>query len=172
MIPASWPVLAAALLLIATPSLAARPAPHPAAPADAGTPVVLRQQPGTALDAAARQLVAKDVGDVRAGGDRPLVLVGTASLSAKPGDRPALFVQVQSARQCGSAGCSTLVYLWRNGIYERVLDGADGKLTVSAHRTGGMADILSDGERYVWDGSAYRDANPGPAIDLRPRRRR
>ena len=165
-----WPALpVAALLLIAAPtSHAARPAAHAAEPS---TPVTLRPQPGTALEATARQLVAKDIGDVRAGEDRPLLLIGTAPLSPRPSDRPALFVQLQSARQCGSAGCSTLVYLWRHGTYERVLDGADGRISVSSRHTKGMADLVAEGERYVWDGTAYRDTNPGPAIDLRPRRR-
>lgn len=168
--------LAAALLAIATPaSQAARPAPHATARAETPTPVTLRPQPGTALDAAARQLVAKDIGDARTGDSSALVLVGSAALSSKPGERQALFVQVQSARQCGSAGCSTLVYLWRNGAYERVLDGVDGRMAVSPHRTLGMADLVADENRYVWDGTSYRDATPGPAApnpDLRPRRKR
>ena len=145
---------------------------RPAVAADPATPVLLRPQPGTALDATARQLVARDVGDLRAGGGKVLLLLGTAPLSAKPADRPALFVQVQSARQCGSAGCSTLVYAWQHNAYQRVLDGVDGHVAVSAHRTRGMADLVADTERYVWDGAAYRDATPGPAIDLKPRTRR
>ena len=166
------------LLLMAAPAAhGARPAvPAASAPrAEAAAPVNLRPQPGTALDAAARQLVAKDVGDVRSGDRSALVLVGSAMLSTRPGERPALFVQVQSARQCGSAGCSTLVYLWRNGGYVRVLDGVDGHMAVSAHHTLGMADLLADQDRYVWDGTSYRDATPGPAApnpDIRPRRKR
>ena len=169
-------VLAAALLAITTPtSQAARPAPHAAARAETATPVTLRPQPGTTLDTAARQLVAKDIGDARTGDRSTIVLVGSAPLGSKSGDRPALFVQVQSPRQCGSAGCSTLVYLWRNGAYERVLDGVDGRMAVSAHHTLGMADLVADDSRYVWDGTSYRDATPGPAApnpDLRPRRKR
>ena len=143
--------------------------------AETATPVSLRPQPGTALDTAARRLVAGDIGDARKGARSALVLVGSAVLSSKAGERPALFVQVQSARQCGSAGCSTLVYLWRNGGYERVLDGVDGRMAVSGHHTLGMADLVTDESHYVWDGSSYRDATPGPAApnpDLKPRHKR
>lgn len=169
--------VAALLLVVAHTSHAARPGtPAATVPrAEPATPVNLRPQPGTALDVAARQLAAKDIGDLQAGDRSVLVLVGSATLASKPGERPALFVQVQSARQCGSAGCSTLVYLWRNGSYVRVLDGVDGPIAVSAHHTLGMADLLADQDRYVWDGTSYRDATPGPAApnpDIRPRKKR
>ena len=169
--------VAALLLIVAPTSHAAHPAtPAASAPrAEPATSVNLRPQPGTALDTAARQLAAKDIGDVQTGDRSVLVLVGSAALGSKPGERPALFIQVQSARQCGSAGCSTLVYLWRNGSYVRVLDGVDGRMAVSAHHTLGMADLLADKDRYVWDGTSYRDATPGPSApnpDIRPRRKR
>ena len=141
--------------------LAAAPAP---------VPVPLSPQPGTPLDAAARALVADDLADAARNNDKPLVLVGAARLGTAS-DRPALFVQLQSARECGSAGCNTSVYLWRSGGYQRVLDGVGGQLAVAAAKHRGMADLVTEGERYVWSGQDYRDTRPAPAVDLRPRRR-
>lgn len=155
--PIPRPALAAAALLL----LAAAPAkPRP------DTPVPLRPQPGTPADAIARKLVADDLAAARSRGDKPLLLIGTGDLG---GEKPALFVQLQSPRECGSAGCTTSVYAWEHGAWKRVLDGTTGRLTISAKRTKGWADLLSDKERYVWTGSAYRSARPAPAVDLRPR---
>ena len=131
----------------------------------AGTPVLLQAQPGTPLDQAARQLVADDLAAANARGDRPLVLIGSARLG---GERPALFVQLQSPKECGSAGCTTSVYAYVRGNWTRVLDSATGRLTVASSRTRGMADLLAGDERYVWTGSAYRSTRPAPALDLRP----
>ncbi len=155
------PVLLAAILLGA-----AAPAP---APGPAPTPVPLSRQPRTWMDAAAQRLAAQDMAEARRSGEIPLLLVGSARLSTGPADRAALFVQLQSPRECGSAGCNTMVFLWRNGQWVRVLDGVGGRLSVAATRTRGMADLLTDKERYVWTGTAYRDANPAPQVDLRPR---
>ena len=99
------------------------------------------------------------------------MLVGSARLSAAASDRPALFVQLQSARECGSAGCETVVFLWRNGGYTRVLDGVGGRVSVAGTRTGGMADLVTEHERYVWGGTEYRSTRPAPNIDLRRPRR-
>jgi hypothetical protein len=155
-------LLATAVLLIAA-------APPPRA-IPAGTPVALAAHAGTALDATARQLVADDLAESRRAGERPLVLVGSAPLGTAS-DRPAVFVQLQSARQCGSAGCSTSAFLWRRGAWKRVLDGVGGKLSMLPSHTRGMADLTTGTARYVWTGQEYRDSQPSPAIDLRPRRR-
>ncbi|GAC1347999.1 MAG: hypothetical protein NVSMB18_34800 [Acetobacteraceae bacterium] len=135
----------------------------------AGTPVPLQSQPGTPLDAAARSLVAEDLAAAQARGEKPLLLTGSARLG---GDRPALFVQLQAPRECGSAGCTTAVYAWVHGAWSRVLDGSTGRLAVATTHTRGMADLLTDGERYVWTGTTYRSTHPAPAVDLRPRRPR
>lgn len=136
----------------------------------ASTPVALTPQPGSTLDRAARLLLAEDLADAKARGEKPLVLVGSAMLGSAS-DRPALFVQLQSARMCGSGGCSSSLFLWRNGHYELVLDGVGGTIAVSAHKTRGMADLIGADSRYVWTGKEYRDTRPAPAIDLRPHRR-
>lgn len=134
-----------------------------------GTPVPLQAQPGTPLDQAARQLAADDLAAAAGRRDKPLVLIGTAALG---GSRPALFVQLQSPRECGSAGCTTSVYVARGNGWTRVLDGTTGRLAVAPTRTRGMADLLTDTERYVWNGTAYHPTRPAPTVDLHPRRPR
>lgn len=151
------------LVLLALPLLLA------AAPAPA-VPVVFAHQPGAVLDRTARGLVAQDLAESVRAGERPLVLVGTAHLGAAA-DRPALFVQLQSPRQCGSAGCSTSVFAWTGGRYQKVLDGVAGRMAVAGTRHAGMADLQAGNETYAWNGKAYADTVPAPAIDLRPRRR-
>lgn len=146
--------------------VAAAPAPHRPL---AGMPVPMVSQPGSPLDQAARRLSTEDLADAAEHGDKPLILTGTAALG---GERPALFVQLQSPRQCGSAGCTTSVYLWAHGAWSRVLDGAPGRVLVAPTRTHGMADLLVNDERYVWTGSTYRSTHPAPQIDLRPHRPR
>lgn len=158
--------------MAASPCLAAAMTRHDAAVSAApeGAVVVLAARPGTPLDAIARQLVAQDLGESRRANDSPLILTGSASLGSAS-DRPALFVQLQSARECGSAGCATTIYLWQRGAWKRVLDGVGGKLTVAAKRTRGMSDLITDDIRYVWSGQEYRDSRPAPAsVDLRRRR--
>jgi hypothetical protein len=138
-------------------------------------PVELRSEPGTARDRLARQLAASDIRDSLRHGDRPLVLVGSARLSSK--DRgskdqggkdqggkdqaPALFVQLQAPRLCGSAGCSTTVYIPTRNGWKKVLDDVTGKILVDAAQHGGMHDLIVHGhERYVWNGQTYRGTLP------------
>ena len=133
------------------------------------TPVTLSAQPGTQLEKTAKILVARELAEARRAGDTPLVLVGAATLGQGANDRPAVLVQLQSSRECGSAGCSTSIYHWRQGAWRRVLDGVAGNLAVSSQHTRGMADITSDGVRYVWTGTRYHDPRPAPKVGLRPR---
>lgn len=95
-------VACAALLLGA----AAPARPGPAAP------VTLRDNAGTQADATARRLSADDLAAARSRGDTPLVLTGRGVLG---GAQPALFVQLQSTQECGSAGCATSVYRSNTG---------------------------------------------------------
>lgn len=138
------------------------------AAAPAPREVALSPQPGSPLDRAARALVGKDMAEAGRAGEQPLLLVGSAPLGTAS-DRPALFVQLQSARECGSAGCSTGVWLWRGGKWVQVLDGVSGPVGVAATRTRGMADLVTGKERYAWTGQAYRDVRGAPAVDLRRR---
>jgi len=136
------------------------------APVPSGT-VVLSARPGSAEDQTARSLTARDVAASDRKSEPPLVLVGSARL-AGPRAPAALFVQLQSADLCGSAGCSTSVYVNAPGGWRRVLDSVSGPIRVAAQSHAGMADLLVDGDdRWVWDGQSYADTVPAPALDLR-----
>lgn len=137
-----------------------------AAPAIPTGPVRLVSQPGTPLDATARTVAAADVAD---GGAGSLLLLGSQSLGTA-GTGPALFVQVQSERSCGSAGCSTSVYLPGRSGWTKVLDGVSGNVVVEPTQHGGMHDLLiGKNDRWVWKGQTYVDTLPAPQVDLRPR---
>jgi hypothetical protein len=135
-----------------------------AAPPDAT--ITLTTQPGSALEATAMKLVAGDLKESRKDGDPPLMLVGSARLATHPAPA-ALFVQVQSASFCGSAGCSTSVYVQRRGRWIKVMDSISGPIQLSPRSHHGMHDLLVHGrDRWVWTGSAYVDTLPTPSIDL------
>lgn len=144
-----------ALLLLVPLLIAAAPAS-----------VTLHPAPGTPLDQAARRLSAADLRDAARVGDRPLVLVGSARLGPA-GEAPVLFVQLQSARECGSAGCSTTAYRDVHGTWRRVLDSVSGPISVLPTRHDGFADLKAGDDRYVWNGTAYASLNPAPSLDLR-----
>lgn len=147
--------------------IAAGAAPERAGPA-AGLPVVMTAQPGTPLDRTARSLVVQDLAESRRAHDRPLLLIGSVPLGSAS-DRPVLFVQLQSSRQCGSRGCSTSAFAWIKGRWTKVLDDASGRITVLPTKHGGMSDLTANAERYSWTGTAYANTRPAPAVDLRPR---
>lgn len=131
-------------------------------------PVILTQQPGTELDKRARQLNADDIATSRRHHDEPLVLIGSAPLSTKKGEI-ALFVQLQSAALCGSAGCSTDVYLHTGDDWIKILDSVSGSISIlpTSHR--GMYDIVVDGsDRWIWNGKSYDDTiSAAPVGNLR-----
>ncbi|GBQ62823.1 hypothetical protein AA103196_0417 [Ameyamaea chiangmaiensis NBRC 103196] len=133
-------------------------------------PVILTQQPGTALDISARQLMAGDLARAKARGETPIVLIGSAPLSSRKGD-VALFVQVQSASLCGSAGCSTSVYLKHGEHWSKVLDSVSGPVTVMPKSHGGMRDLRIDShDVWRWQGTAYQDTAPSIGSDEALRR--
>jgi hypothetical protein len=150
------------LPLLPVPAGAARHHHHRAAVA--ASPVILTQQPGTALDAAARQLSSDDLAGAAKRHETPVVLIGSAPLSTGHGEA-ALFVQTQSASLCGSAGCSTSVYLRHDGNWIKVLDSVSGPIKVLATSNGGMHDLMvGDKDRWTWFGSAYHDTLPAAPI--------
>ncbi len=153
-----------ACLLLALPAAAAA-AERPGA---AGLPVVMTPQPGTALDRTARSLVAPDLLAARRAGDRPLLVIGSVRLGTAS-ERPALFVQLQSPRECGSRGCSTSAFAWIKGRWTKVLDDASGRIVLLPAKHNGMADLGANAERYAWNGTTYANTRPAPAVDLRPR---
>ncbi len=159
----------AARMKIATRTLAACAALLLAAAAPAPQRVVMSAQPGSPLDAAARSLVATDLREAARAGETPLLLVGSAVLGS-PRDRPVLFVQLQSARECGSSGCSTAAYMQGPKGWRKVLDDVAGPIAVAPERHRGMHDLVVDRhDRWIWNGAAYADTRPAPAVNLRPR---
>lgn len=148
-------------LAYATAPAVAAPHHQPAPTAERGDPVVLSQQPGGALDQTARTLNQSDLAAAVRKGDTPVVLVGSAPLSPHAGDE-ALFVQLQSANLCGSAGCATSVYLRRDRKdWVKVLDSVSGPIALSRRSHGGMRDLIVDNtDRWVWNGTTYRDTMP------------
>jgi hypothetical protein len=149
----------AALLALALSAAAAAP--------PAGKPVLLTAQPGSHLEATARRLMSTDITESSANGAPPLLLVGSARLSTDPGPA-ALFVQVQSADLCGSAGCSTAVYVKRGAAWHKVLDSVSGPIRVAPGTHRGMHDLLVHGhDRWIWNGTAYADTLPVPDVKLK-----
>jgi hypothetical protein len=132
-----------------------------------GAIVTLTTQPGSALEATATRLVAGDLKQSNKAGDPPVLLVGSAELAIRKAPQ-ALFVQVQSADFCGSAGCSTSVYIRHGKTWIKVLDSVSGPIRISPRSHGGMHDLLiHGGDRWVWTGTAYADTLPTPDIDLK-----
>ncbi|PCD80680.1 hypothetical protein CO710_02885 [Acetobacter orleanensis] len=122
-----------------------------------GAPVIMTSQPGSALDKEARKLNADDLASAARHHETPLVLIGSAPLSVS-GKSMGLFVQVQSASLCGSAGCSTDVYLQQKGGWTKVLDSVSGPITLLPTTHGIMKDILVDGsDRWIWKKGTYVD---------------
>ncbi len=120
-------------------------------------PVHLVPQPGTQADHVARQLIARNLANDHQAGDKPLVLVAAAPVT-KDAKEKALFVQLQSARECGSGGCNTLSFRFTNGRWERILDTIGGSVEVDATTHAGMHDLIVDNsQRYVWNGTKYVD---------------
>ncbi len=134
------------------------------AAAPAGDTIALTQQPGSALEATAKTLAAHDLADAKKAGEVPALLVGSARLAPGHG-QSALFIQVESASLCGSAGCSTSVYLKRGKGWKKILDSVSGPIKVAPGMHHGMHDLLIDSrDRWVWDGAVYRDTLPEPPV--------
>ena len=136
-------------------------------PAVAAELVALAPRPNSELDTIARAVVADDLAKAAQKGEAPLVLVAEARLGGSK-DRPALFIQLQSARDCGSAGCDTSVYIQRGGAWVVVLDSVGGPISTDNVRHGGMRDLLvGKSDRWVWNGRVYADTRPAAKLDLR-----
>lgn len=163
-------IVALALALLAWPgpgrvAIAASTHHHHPRPAEGGGPVLLTAQPNSPLDATARTLTRYDLEQAAHHGDQPLVLIGSARLDPRSKEA-ALFVQLQSASLCGSAGCSTSVYLHRGGDWLKVLDSVSGPIRVLPATHGGMHDLMvNDDDRWVWNGRGYRDTLAAPSMD-------
>jgi hypothetical protein len=133
-----------------------------------GASIVLRAQPGTEPDRIARRLMARELARSGRSGELPGVLVATARLG-KSQESDVLFVQIQSPRECGSAGCDTASFRYTNGKWVKILDTVSGTIRVASTRHNGMRDlILQDTDRRIWDGEKYANTVPTPPIDLAP----
>ncbi len=137
-----------------------------AAPKTPLGPVTLSARPGRELEATARKVAVTDLAD---GGPGALMLVGSQWLgSAATG--PALLVQVQSPRACGSAGCSMSAYLPSRTGWTKVLDAVSGTVMVQPEQHLGMHDlVVGKADRWIWNGHVYADTQPAPQVDLSPR---
>ena len=154
------------ILTIAAPLMIALFVALPASAKTAGKVIALTTQPGSRLEHDAARLVADDLASARKAKEVPVMLVGSAHLSDSRSPA-ALFVQVQSASLCGSAGCSTSVFLKHGKGWTRVLDSVSGPIKVAPASHQGMHDLLVHGtDRWVWNGSAYADTLPAPKIDI------
>ncbi|CAI9120756.1 hypothetical protein [Brytella acorum] len=128
--------------------------------AQVADPVVMTPHPGTDLDTQARALLSDDIADAKAHHDAPAVLTASAPLSNAKDDM-ALFVQLQSGWLCGSAGCTTSVYLRHKNQWHEVLDSVSGNIAVLPTRHQGMRDLLISGDdRWIWQGNGYQDTAP------------
>jgi hypothetical protein len=135
----------------------------PARAKPAGNVVALTTQPGSRLERDASLLMSEDLASAHQAKEQPVMLVGSARLG---GTGAALFVQVQSASLCGSAGCSTSVFVKHGKTWLRVLDSVSGPIKVSPGLHRGMHDLLVHGtDRWVWNGTAYIDTLPAPKVD-------
>ena len=150
--------IGAAVLALALAAAAHKP--------PAGKVVSLTTQPGSRLERDASRLMAEDIGAAHQAKEVPVMLVGSARLGGT-GSSAALFVQVQSASLCGSAGCSTSVFVKHGPAWKRVLDSVSGPIKISPSVHSGMHDLLVHGtDRWIWNGSAYADTLPAPKVDL------
>jgi hypothetical protein len=161
----AWTIaLAACVSGLAFPAAGKPPRPP------AGQAVTLTTQPGSRLEHDAATLMAEDLAAAKAAHEQPVMLVGSARLGGRSAPA-ALFVQVQSATLCGSAGCSTSVFVRGAGSahgWKRVLDSVSGPIKVAAGMHHGMHDLLVHGtDRWIWSGSAYADTLPAPGVNLK-----
>ena len=123
-----------------------------------GKIIASKSQPGTQADVLARQLLAHELADAHRFGETPLVLVASAQLGAAH-DGDVLFAQIQSPRECGSAGCSIASFRKAKGKWARILDTVGGTIRVAQTHHLGMPDlIVQDTNRLVWNGQKYAEA--------------
>jgi hypothetical protein len=135
-----------AVVLVLTGTAAAKPSslesriprPHPAPTTTDGAPVELAASPGSEADRLARQLMARELERDRQHGENPLVLVGMGRFNETD---EMLFVQLQSAGDCGSAGCNTIAFQFTRGRWVRVVDTVgSGRIGASSHH--GRPDVI------------------------------
>ena len=91
--------------------------------------------------------------------------VHAATRKAHHGGAPVILTQLQAASLCGSAGCSTSVYLRRDHEWTKVLDSVSGPIRVMPQSNDGMHDLLvGRNDRWTWSGGGYRDTLAAPPL--------
>jgi hypothetical protein len=126
------------------PAVAAKPV--------ASVPVALTAQPATRTDRIARLLMGRELAKARRTGEEPVVLSGMARLA----NSDVLFVQLQSARECGSAGCDTVSFRKTHGRWVKILDTVGGTIRLAETQHRGMPDLIVKGAaKLIWDGARY-----------------
>ncbi|QCE35462.1 hypothetical protein FAI40_09030 [Acetobacteraceae bacterium] len=129
--------------------------------AEASASVVhVSRHPGSNLEKIAASLNADLIKDSQLHNEKPRIF--TASVHLSEAKTPALFVQIQSGRLCGASGCSTSVYILKNGKWNNILDDVNGEISVLPERHKGMANLLVDGtDKWIWDGNRYIEQSAG-----------
>lgn len=131
--------------------------PHAFAASTQERPIILKAAPGTKLDKIARTLNADLLKDDALHHNNSVVLVGTHALSPHKKNK-ALFVQIQSARLCGAAGCTTSIYLKKNDNWVTILDSVNGNISLLPSKHHDFYDILiGHGDTWIWNGRNYED---------------
>lgn len=128
--------------------------------ASTGKAVLLKEDPGSSLDKIARSLNSDLLKDDDLHHDNSVILVGEKNLSPSTKNK-ALFVQIQSARLCGAAGCTTSIYLNKEHHWVTILDSINGTISLLPSKHHGFYDLLINNEdRWIWDGKEYNDTSP------------
>jgi hypothetical protein len=142
-------------ILVLTGTVAARSyvtAPAASAKPIASAPIALASQPGTPTDRIARLLMSKELTRARRAGENPTVLSAVARLA----NSDVLFVQIRSARECGSGGCDTVSFKSSRGRWITILDTVGGTIRVAESHHRGMPDLIIKGtDKLIWDGARY-----------------
>lgn len=148
--------LAVALLIAGPVSVQAKRHTQKAT-SQAADPVIMTHQPGSALEAEVKKLSGEYLAAAARHHETPLILIGSTPLS-KDNKTIGLFVQVQAASLCGSAGCSTDVYMKHAGQWVKILDSVSSPISLLHTTHDGMRDILIDGsDRWIWRNGTYHD---------------
>lgn len=128
--------------------------------------VLLVPQPRNPLTAIAFHLNKTDIDFALQHGEKPLILIGTATLSTIQKTQKTLFVQLQSASLCGSSGCTTTAYLKKNNRWVKILDSVSGDITILKNTHKRMHDLqINNAEIWIWNGKTYTEPQPGPNMN-------
>ncbi|CAK7192873.1 hypothetical protein COMNV_01082 [Commensalibacter sp. Nvir] len=126
--------------------------------------IVFTTQPNHPLYQVALELSKHDLDFAEQHNDIPLILIGTANLTANNNIRQVLFIQLQSSSLCGSGGCTTTAYYKNNNKWIKILDSVTGNIEIQkkAHKT--MHDLLVGNSIWIWNGKSYQELQKEPKL--------